>query len=165
MPRPATNLLGQRFERLFVVCRAGSTERGAALWLVQCDCGIMKTVRTDQLTKGSTRSCGCLRKENPPGKTHGMTDSQEFKSWTAMRTRCTSDKHPAYKYYGGRGISVCERWAHSFENFYANMGACPFPSGSIERIDNDIGYNPDNCKWLPRNEQPKNRRNVKRGVA
>ena len=165
MPRPATNILGQRFGRLTVVRRNGSSTRGAAQWLVQCDCGTMKTVRTDQLTTGNTVSCGCFRKENPPTKTHGLTNSFEFGCWSAMKYRCSSPNHKGYKHYGGRGISVCERWAHSFENFYADMGACPFPNGSIERINNDIGYNPDNCKWLPRNEQSKNRRNVKRGVA
>lgn len=92
---------------------------------------------------------------------HGLTHSFEFNVWTAMRKRCNYSKHPKYHLYGGRGIKVCERW-QLFINFYADMGVCPFPKGSIERINADGMYEPNNCIWLPKAEQSKTRRNVQK---
>jgi hypothetical protein len=156
--KTATDLLHQRFGRLLVTHRAENSKHGAARWGVLCDCGTVKTVRTDQLTQGSTVSCGCYAREaaGERVRTHGRTNTFEFSVWTAMKKRCTYEKHPRYHRYGGRGITICKRW-EKFENFLEDMGECPFDNGSIERINNNKGYTPSNCKWLLKTEQSKNR--------
>ena len=93
---------------------------------------------------------------------HGMTNTFEFSVWTAMRKRCYYPKHMRYHLYGGRGITVCDAWRDNFVQFYTDMGACPYEKGSIDRIDNEQGYTPENCRWLPKIEQSRNRRNVRR---
>lgn len=90
---------------------------------------------------------------------HGRYGTFEYNVWAAMKKRCNYAKHPRYHLYGGRGIKVCERWA-TFANFFADMGECPFEHGSIERKDNNKGYAPGNCVWIPNAEQSKNRRCV-----
>jgi hypothetical protein len=158
MARNATDLTGQTFGRLLVRLRAENSKQGAARWAVRCSCGTEKIVRTDQLTSGNTVSCGCYQREAMRNRatTHGMTNSFEFRVWTAMRKRCSYKKHPRFYRYGGRGITVCEQWG-SFEAFLRDMGPCPFGNGSIERIDNDKGYTPDNCVWIPKTQQSRNR--------
>lgn len=156
--RHATDLHGKTFGRLTVLGRAGSSRHGAALWNVRCQCGTEKSVRTDLLTRGAVVSCGCYRNEVAGSGTamHGMTGTFEHNSWTAMWKRCTYEKHPRYHRYGGRGIKVCARW-RDFVLFLLDMGPCPYERGSIERLDNNKGYRPDNCVWLPKSEQSKNR--------
>ena len=157
-----TDLTGQRFGRLVATSyipdrrRTGGPE-GA--WIVQCDCGTWKAVRPYLLISGQQKSCGCLAREQASARvrTHGKTGTFEFNVWTAMRKRCRYVKHPKYHLYGGRGITICPEW-NSFSTFLADMGKCPFPDGSIERIDNDKGYEPSNCIWLLKKEQSKNRR-------
>ena len=156
------DLTGQRFGRLVATSytpdrrRTGGAE-GA--WTVQCDCGKYSAVRPYLLKSGKQQSCGCLRNELARARvrTHGKTNTFEFNVWTAMRRRCQYVKHPKYHLYGGRGITVCSEWS-AFETFYVDMGKCPFPKGSIERLNNDIGYQPDNCIWLLKSQQSKNRR-------
>lgn len=97
-----------------------------------------------------------LYEKNNPSYKHGMTDTPTYRSWAAMLTRCTNDKLPQYKDYGGRGVTVCERW-FDFCHFYADMGVRP-DGKSLDRIDNDKGYSPDNCRWATRTEQNKNSR-------
>lgn len=157
------DLAGQRFGRLVAINytpdrrRTGGPE-GA--WVVQCDCGTHKAVRPYLLTSGQQVSCGCFRDESAAKRlrTHGRTNTFEFNVWTAMRKRCNYPKHSKYHLYGGRGIKVCTQW-NDFVSFLADMGECPFDKGSIERLDNDIGYEPANCVWLLKSEQSKNRRN------
>lgn len=165
MARPLNDLTGQRFGRLVATSyipdrRHKGGPEGA--WIAQCDCGTWKAVRPYLLTSGQQVSCGCLRREKAGARlrTHGKTDTFEFRVWTAMRRRCGYPKHPKYHLYGGRGIAVCVRWAN-FSSFLADMGECPFEGGSIERLDNDKGYEPSNCIWLPKSEQAKNRRTKK----
>ena len=157
----ALDVTGKKFGQLVAQCRTGVTKFGAATWQVVCSCGTVKTVRVDQLTSGNTVSCGCHARTIAGARvrTHGMTNSFEFRAWTSMRQRCNYQKHPAYAQYGGRGITVCKRWG-KFENFLVDMGLCTMPNGSIERKDNSLGYAPSNCYWRSKSEQAKKRRNV-----
>ena len=91
---------------------------------------------------------------------HGMTNTFEFNVWTAMKKRCYYKKHVRYHLYGGRGITICDRWHGDFKAFVEDMGKCPYENGSIDRIDNDRGYEPDNCRWIPKVNQSANRRCV-----
>lgn len=95
-----------------------------------------------------------------PAATHGMYESPEYRVWITMKARCLNPKRSNYKNYGGRGITVCPRWVQSFESFYADMGAKPSPSHTLDRIDNDKNYEPENCRWSTPKEQQNNRRNT-----
>jgi len=121
---------------------------GQHLWLCRCECGQLKQVAIGDW--GRIKSCGCLLMEGPP-VTHGMSETRIFWRWSNMLQRCANPKHKAYPRYGGRGIKVCERWL-TFENFYADMGDPPGPDAELDREDNDLGYNPDNVRWLPKAE-------------
>ena len=119
----------------------------------------MKEIQGSHLRSGSTLSCGCYRKES--NTTHGMTDTKEYELYIRIQDRCYNENHEAYRNYGGRGIAVCDRWKDSFENFYEDMGDKPGEDYSLDRIDNNKGYSPDNCKWATRKEQNRNRRGNK----
>jgi len=156
--RPAENLIGQRFERLVVIKRAGSDKWNRARWLVQCDCGVKSTVVSTKLKRGNTRSCGCLRDELNVklNTTHGhSTRSREYTSWQSMRDRVLNPNHVAYKNYGGAGVSICKRWDR-FENFLADMGSRP-PSKTLDRKNPYGNYNKRNCRWATPKEQANNR--------
>jgi hypothetical protein len=162
MSRPIDRT-GQVFTRLTVIEKAGYSPHDKVMWRCLCECGNEVIVVGESLHCGLTKSCGCLRADRARERaTHGMTNSPEYRSWAAMKTRCLNPNGHAFNYYGGRGIAVCDRWRDSFEAFYADMG--PRPTGrSLDRIDNDRGYEPDNCRWATATEQNNNRRNVKKG--
>jgi len=165
----ARDLSGKVFTHLTVLLRAANDKRGKAQWLCLCDCGKFRIISVTSLTKGDSRSCGHLAKEltrlrfkGKPGlsKTHGMSDSplNEYNVWTNMKARCGNNpQRRDYKFYAGRGIKVCERWLHSFENFYADMGPRPSLKHTIDRIDGDKDYEPSNCRWATWTEQRRNR--------
>lgn len=147
------SLVGRRFGRWTVLSRAGSNNQCKSRWLCRCDCGVEKVVSRPGLRAGS-RSCGCLTLEIIT--THGASKSPTFRVWTQMNRRCHG-VNPDRNYHG-RGITVCDRWRHSFENFFADMGERPSVSYSLGRIDNDGNYEPGNCRWETQTQQCNNKR-------
>lgn len=149
------DMTGQKFGRLTVLYRVGTSSAGTAVWLCRCSCGTEKPVSRRQLMIGETVSCGCQRKERLT--THGATKTPEFKAWTGMRNRCYYPGQDSFEHYGGRGIRVCERWRSSFENFLVDMGPKPTPKHSLDRINPDGDYEPDNCRWATTFQQANNK--------
>jgi hypothetical protein len=157
------DLRGRVFDRLIVVSLAGQNSSRATMWGCLCQCGNKMVARRDSLINGAARSCGCLNDERRVS--HGCARkghySSEYIAWSHILQRCENKKNKAYKNYGARGISVCERW-HKFENFLADMGLKPSSKHSLDRINNDGNYEPWNCRWATRVEQNRNtRRTIK----
>lgn len=155
------DISGQRFGRLVVVSEAPKLPRKKAgtRWHCRCDCGKKITTETGALRSGHTQSCGCYHKDQvaDASSTHGMTRSPEWRAWRAMVARCTVPTNGSYPNYGGRGISVCDRW-RTFENFIADMGPRP-PGTTLDRYPNNNGnYEPGNCRWATRSQQDSNKR-------
>lgn len=150
MGRPINDITGVRYGKLVVIgATPERTKGGDVRWLVRCDCGAEKVVPGGHLRSGGTRSCGCLGK-------HGMTYSSTYKSWNAMKDRCTNPNNASWEYYGGRGITLDDSW-NVFINFFNDMGERP-PGTSLDRIDNDGNYEPGNCRWASSSVQGTNRR-------
>lgn len=134
---------------------------GLVVWDCECVCGGGKTLAGTLLKRGRVLSCGCLNKEITAARNHrhGKTFTPEYETWCAIKRRCYSPKSQYFRLYGGKGIKVCERWLESFENFFADMGPRPSGKQSIDRIDGEKGYSPDNCRWATSAEQSRNKNN------
>lgn len=155
------SLLNQQFGILTVIdLHHRSKVSGGTLlfWRCRCECGAETVVAANNLRSGNTKSCGCLKKRaGERTRTHGLSGSKAYELWSAMIQRARGNRAASY---AERGIGVCERWL-SFENFLADMGNPPGPRYSVERVDNDKGYEPGNCKWLPMVDQWRNRSTTK----
>lgn len=150
---------GQRFGRLIII-REIEEQPPFRIILCRCDCGVEIPVRLNSLRTGNTTSCGCFRKEVVSAKnlTHGMSQTSIYQTWKGMIKRCENPNDSVYRYYGGRGIKVCTRWRESFDAFLKDVGIPPENQTSIDRIDNERGYEPGNVRWVNRMMQPRNRR-------
>jgi hypothetical protein len=164
-------MIGRRFGRLLVVTHEGA-------WCAcRCDCGTEKKVRGKDLRNGRTKSCGCLlsdvaratiaqKLKGSKGRlTHGHTlagqrQSRTYRSWKGAKNRCFNLHEPSWWHYGGRGISMCDKWRYSFAAFLADMGECP-AGRSLDRINNNGNYEPGNCRWATSGEQRSNQRKRK----
>lgn len=154
------DLTGRTFFCWLVVSRGKNDAQGKPQWVCRCECGSEKEVRAAPLRSGASKSCGCKRAELwlPSVVRHGQSDTVEYSTWRRIKQRCYDTGRGSFLHYGGRGISVCDRWLCSFENFFEDMGPRPGAGFSIERIDSNADYSPGNCKWATIAEQNRNKR-------
>lgn len=159
------DLAGEKFSRLKVI-KYAYTRNKRAYWLCECVCGNTKVVSTTDLKTGNTQSCGCLKHERVKtfysnlNKTHGMKGTKIYSKWLSMKARCYKKSCKGYKNYGGRGIKVCDDWKNSFITFYEWAIKNGYQDNlTIERIDVNGNYEPDNCKWITNTEQQNNKKN------
>lgn len=156
------DLTGQKFERLKVISYAGTDKRGKALWKCECKCGNTKIVIGTDLSNGHTKSCGCIQKENTSisNTKHGDTESRLWRIWSGIMYRTGNKNNKRQKDYIGRGIDVCDEWKEYivFRNWALQNGYSD--KLTIDRKDNDKGYNPDNCRWVTTKENNRNKRNT-----
>lgn len=158
------NLKGHRYGRLLVISELPERRKIQVVWDCLCDCGKSTQVTTNCLRMGVTKSCGCLIKEIQTQRcaTHGLSKSKGYSSWIGMKQRCYNVNNTHYKYYGGRGVTVCDRWLgeDGFINFINDIGEKPFRSASVDRYPNKNGnYEPTNVRWASKKQQVDNRSN------
>lgn len=153
------DLTGRIFGDMTVL-RFSFSRKNSSYWECKCDCGVVKSVRGSHLTGGKTKTCGCYLKKGMNTK-HKMCRTPEYKSWCKIKERCNNPKSKDYKNYGGRGIIICPEWNDSFQLFYDHVGRKPSSKHSIDRINNNGNYEPNNVRWSTRIEQNNNsRKNV-----
>jgi hypothetical protein len=152
--------LGSKYDRWTI--QEESSVNGRRYVIAKCDCGNERLVNLQSIIRGSSKSCGCLNNEriSDLNKSHQSYKTPEYIIWKAMKARC---KNVNNKYYGGKGVTVCDRWVNSFENFIQDMGKMP-EGYSIDRINSDGNYEPSNCRWADKDTQIKNRKNYNKNV-
>jgi len=151
------DLLGKTVGHWRVLKLASYGPKQRTAWLCECVCGRQKVVNAYSLTHGRSHHCGC---QSSGHTTHGQTGTREFRIWALIKSRCFNPNVPAFKFYGGRGIVMCQRWRDSFEAFLQDMGECP-PGFQIDRINNNGNYEPGNCRWTDKLTQANNTRTNK----
>lgn len=151
--------VGNKYNRLTILDTLDVN--GIAAYKCLCDCGVIKNIGASQVKYGHSKSCGCYQKEvvSARHKVHGYSDTREGNIYLGMIQRCYDPKVKSYHRYGGRGITVCDRWRESVINFVADMGNAPDSKHSLDRINNDGNYEPSNCRWATMKEQHRNKRN------
>lgn len=163
-------LVGQTFGRLTVLER-GEKRGNNYTWVCECSCGGSAVVVGSTLMAGNTKSCGCLQKEvaSTVGKTcnttHGLSNHELYGVYNDIKKRCFNEKSPAYPRYGGRGITMCDEWASSFEQFLKDVGERPFPEATLDREENDGNYDPSNVRWATKATQARNQRKYKNNTS
>lgn len=168
MRKNATDWTGYRYSYLTITGPSEEKDgHGRVKWLAKCTCGVTKPMDIRDIRKkeraGRPISCGCMRREliAQSRTTHGMTSHSAYGVWHSMVQRCTEPTHRAWKNYGGRGITVCERWLHDFGAFWLDMGATYKQGLDLDRKDNEKGYSPENCRWVTRSVNNRNKRNAR----
>ncbi len=164
MPSPKTNRVGHKYGRLTVLSFSGLSPSKRCMWFCKCRCGNFSTVDGTHLQTGHTTSCGCFQREITIDRNfiHGESKNGktvEYEAWKSMKARCYIPSATGYKNYGNRGIKVCSRWKNSFQKFVKDMGRRPSRIHSLERVDVNKGYSPNNCIWGTDEIQGANKRN------
>ena len=154
------DLTGKKFGRLTVLSLAGKDKNNLLLWECICECGNPVITRGQDLRRGVSKSCGCLKLEQLDARSrkHGMAGTRPYRIWKGMKTRCLNPRVKSYADYGGRGITVCENWKESFDAFWRDMKTGYADNLEIDRIDHEGSYSPNNCRWVSKKEQNRNTR-------